>query len=1085
MKKTSLLVLLIVFFLARGAFASIVFEQLQLPIFSPTEAAEIGDLNGDGKNDVVITTSYYFNPDHDYKVFVFYQDNNGNLAAPFIYGGGTGESVALGDINHNGRIDIVTVSKFGRAEKPPTTEQEIGVLYQKVDGTFTGIREFGQVKAYSVKVGDVNNDGLSDVVSLSGGDTNSVEVYLQKPDGSLAEPISYQAVHKWFSDLALGDVNNDGLTDVVVMNADNHNGFSDPLPNIGVLYQRQNGTLSSPLYLRIGNWQNANAVAIGDINSDHLNDIVISYGGNQPTSKIGVYLQDPAGGFGDLISYASYDMPSSIAVADVDNDGRADVVTAHSAFNAVGVYRQKPNGTLEMERLYGSLFTGFYPDNLAVGDINSDGLPDIVADGRVLYQRNIECNYSVSPIAVNFGVNGGAGELKLTATDPVCPWNAASNKTWLWVPGIPFGSGNASISISVTANPETSPRSGTIRVAGNIIEVSQPGCEYTLSEASQSFGFTGGAGEIRVSSSGSACRWDVISNNEWIVITSKNNFTGSGTVSFSVSKNPNAAGRTGTIAIAGQTFLINQSGTGCSYSITPLHQEFSQNAASGGINVATSPDCHWSTQTFPSWVSITSGGRGSGNGTISFAVSANTGEPARAGNITIEGNSATVTQSGSNGVWRSLGALPGSLFSYLNGMSADGLAVVGEASFVTDPDYYLSHAFRWTQKTGMVDLGTLPGGTRASALAASADGLAVVGEVVYLIGPNYTQRSHAFLWTQATGMVDLGNLPGGTESAALAISADGGTVAGTATDSSGKPHAFRWKKATGMVDLGTLPGGKRSAALSISADGRIISGLAGKDGYLHAFRWTQKTGMVDLGALPGGSTTYNAFSANGRTVVGGSWVVPTTYHAFRWTRADGMIDLGSFGDNSEAVAVSADGGVVVGWALSWINNTNWPRAFRWTKSGGMQTVKQWLSDNGLDTGTVEFSKGYAVSADGNTIAGTLYNGDLFLAHVSLRSMVKVLSPNGGETIPNGGAATIAWSAPPPAVSFSLSYSLDNGATWQPIIPDKLTASSYKWTVPILLTNSTTCKVRVIAYDAEGHIVGSDQSNRPFSIEIVN
>jgi probable HAF family extracellular repeat protein len=125
----------------------------------------------------------------------------------------------------------------------------------------------------------------------------------------------------------------------------------------------------------------------------------------------------------------------------------------------------------------------------------------------------------------------------------------------------------------------------------------------------------------------------------------------------------------------------------------------------------------------------------------------------------------------------------------------------------------------------------------------------------------------------------------GTESIAIAISADGSVVVGEARDASGFWRAFRWTASTGMVDIGTL-GGPESAAFAVNKDGTVIVGSSltnGSTGSSHIFRWTTKTGMQDL-----------------LTVLQTAGV-----HT-----ADKWVDLNNM------VGVSADGTVMVGYGLS-------------------------------------------------------------------------------------------------------------------------------------------------------------------------
>ena len=76
---------------------------------------------------------------------------------------------------------------------------------------------------------------------------------------------------------------------------------------------------------------------------------------------------------------------------------------------------------------------------------------------------------------------------------------------------------------------------------------------------------------------------------------------------------------------------------------------------------------------------------------------------------------------------------------------------------------------------------------------------------------------------------------------------DGSVVVGSSSSASGY-EAFRWTKATGMVGLGDLPGGEfRSDANSLSIDGSVVVGVGSSTSGPEVFRWTDATGMVGLG----------------------------------------------------------------------------------------------------------------------------------------------------------------------------------------------------------------------------------------------
>jgi hypothetical protein len=97
--------------------------------------------------------------------------------------------------------------------------------------------------------------------------------------------------------------------------------------------------------------------------------------------------------------------------------------------------------------------------------------------------------------------------------------------------------------------------------------------------------------------------------------------------------------------------------------------------------------------------------------------------------------------------------------------------------------------------------------------------------------------------------------------------------------------------------------------------------------------------------------------------------------------------------------------------------------------------------------------------------------------------VTLLAPNGGEIVDSGAKYDIKWEAPSKAVKFTLSYSMDNGATWK-VITTEATGTSYSWEVPKPGSNRKNCLVRLVGFDLEGAKVGSDRSDSPFTIEVV-
>jgi M6 family metalloprotease-like protein len=170
-------------------------------------------------------------------------------------------------------------------------------------------------------------------------------------------------------------------------------------------------------------------------------------------------------------------------------------------------------------------------------------------------------------------------------------------------------------------------------------------CSYSISPTSQSFSSAAASSTVNVTA-GSGCSWTAASNGGWISITSGASGSGNGTVGYSVQANTGGA-RSGTLTIAGQTFTVSQSGASCSYSISPASGSAATSGGTGSFNVTAGTGCAWTASSDASWLHVTAGASGSGNGTVSYSVDAN-GGGARAGHITVQGQSFTLNQSGAS-----------------------------------------------------------------------------------------------------------------------------------------------------------------------------------------------------------------------------------------------------------------------------------------------------------------------------------------------------------------------------------------------------------------------------------------------------
>src|SRR5262249_10616179 len=129
--------------------------------------------------------------------------------------------------------------------------------------------------------------------------------------------------------------------------------------------------------------------------------------------------------------------------------------------------------------------------------------------------------------------------------------------------------------------------------------------------------------------------------SSWIHTTSSGNGTGS--VSYTVDANPSTSARSGTITAGGKSFMVNQDGATCTYTLSATTASAVAGGGSGSVTVTAGTGCAWSATTAYSWIHTTSSG--SGSGTVNYTVDANT-TASRAGTISVQGQIFTINQAG-------------------------------------------------------------------------------------------------------------------------------------------------------------------------------------------------------------------------------------------------------------------------------------------------------------------------------------------------------------------------------------------------------------------------------------------------------
>src|SRR5260221_239 len=134
--------------------------------------------------------------------------------------------------------------------------------------------------------------------------------------------------------------------------------------------------------------------------------------------------------------------------------------------------------------------------------------------------------------------------------------------------------------------------------------------------------------------------WSASTVSTWIHTTSTGN--GNGTVNFTFDANTSINTRSGTISVGGQSFTVNQVGISCIYALNSTSFNHGSGAESGSFGVTSPTGCSWAATTASTWIHTSSSG--SGNGTVNYAIDANTSISTRSGTIVVGGLNYTVNQ---------------------------------------------------------------------------------------------------------------------------------------------------------------------------------------------------------------------------------------------------------------------------------------------------------------------------------------------------------------------------------------------------------------------------------------------------------
>lgn len=352
-------------------------------------SAAIADVNGDGIPDLVVADWCETNSCANGGVAVLLGNGDGTFqgAVPYSSGGLFADSIAVADLRGNGELDLVVGNCGSNATNVCAGVNGVGVYLGKGDGTFPTLASYVPTMGVSaVAVADVNGDGKPDIIfatdcGSTGSYSGCVGVLLGNGDGTF--PTAANQVATYDSGgygplaLAISDVNGDNKPDVIVTNCGSGALGECGEGTVGVLLGNGDGTFATVVPYD-ANGVYTDGVAIADVNGDGKPDIVVANSSTSDTvnnGDVAVLLGNGDGTFQAAVAYPSGGYgAASIAVTDINGDEKPDLVVANCS-STTGLCSPGNSGSVGVGVLLGNGDGTFQPvSTYAAGGLTPFGV---------------------------------------------------------------------------------------------------------------------------------------------------------------------------------------------------------------------------------------------------------------------------------------------------------------------------------------------------------------------------------------------------------------------------------------------------------------------------------------------------------------------------------------------------------------------------------------------------------------------------------------------------------------------------------------------------------------------------------------